>query len=118
MKRILGLDLGSSSIGWAVVDENSREVTDERDQPLADRIVGIGSRIVPLTTDENAQFTKGQALTKNADRTRSRSQRKGYDRYQLRRSLLWIDSWRPPACTMVRHCICPLWNFGGCVHGL
>lgn len=88
MKRILGLDLGSSSIGWAVVDENSREVTDERDQPLADRIVGIGSRIVPLTTDENAQFTKGQALTKNADRTRSRSQRKGYNRYQLRRSLL------------------------------
>ena len=27
MKRILGLDLGSTSIGWAIIDENSEEIT-------------------------------------------------------------------------------------------
>lgn len=88
MKRILGLDLGSSSIGWAVVEENSKEIISETEQPLKDRIVAIGSRIIPLTTEENTQFSKGQALTKNADRTAKRTQRKGYDRYQLRRHLL------------------------------
>lgn len=88
MKRILGLDLGSASIGWAVIEEYSKEVLSEQDEILKDKIVAIGSRIIPLTTDESTQFSKGQALTKNADRTKSRTQRKGYDRYQLRRSLL------------------------------
>jgi CRISPR-associated endonuclease Csn1 len=88
MKKILGLDLGSSSIGWAVVEERSKEVIAEADFSETDKIVAIGSRIVPLTTDESTQFSKGQALTKNADRTAKRTQRKGYDRYQLRRHLL------------------------------
>ena len=89
MKRVLGLDLGSSSIGWAVVEENSVEVTQqETDSCNSDRIVAIGSRIIPLSTDESSQFSAGQALTKNADRTQRRTQRKGYDRYQLRRALL------------------------------
>lgn len=78
MKRILGLDLGSSSIGWAVVDLDS----DKRS------IVNMGSRIIPLTTDDEKQFTKGQAITKNADRTSMRTARKGYDRYQMRRANL------------------------------
>lgn len=90
MKRVLGLDLGSSSIGWAVVeewsDEMPREESGRSDQK--DRIVGIGSRIIPLSVEESTQFSKGQALTKNADRTKRRTQRKGYDRYQLRRTLL------------------------------
>lgn len=88
MKRVLGLDLGSSSIGWAVVEEHSKEVTSESGISEKDKIVAIGSRIIPLSTDESTQFSKGQALTKNADRTKSRTQRKGYDRYQLRRALL------------------------------
>lgn len=88
MKRILGLDLGSASIGWAVIEEYSKEIVSEQDEVLKDKIVAIGSRIIPLTTDESSQFSKGQALTKNADRTKSRTQRKGYDRYQLRRTLL------------------------------
>ena len=29
MKRVLGLDLGSASIGWAVIEENTSEVTSE-----------------------------------------------------------------------------------------
>ena len=88
MKRILGLDLGSASIGWAVIEEYSKEVVSDQDIVLTDKIVAIGSRIIPLTVDESTQFSKGQTLTKNADRTKARTQRKGYDRYQLRRSLL------------------------------
>ena len=88
MKRVLGLDLGSSSIGWAVVEEHSKEVISEGYISDKDKIVAIGSRIIPLSTDESTQFSRGQALTKNADRTKSRTQRKGYDRYQLRRALL------------------------------
>ncbi len=88
MKRVLGLDLGSSSIGWAVIEENSEEVVSDATSSQRDKILGIGSRIIPLTTEESTQFTKGQALTKNADRTFKRTQRKGYDRYQLRRALL------------------------------
>lgn len=88
MKRVLGLDLGSTSIGWAIIEENSVEVLDTPHEGESDKIVAIGSRIIPLTTDESTQFSKGQALTKNADRTAKRTQRKGYDRYQLRRALL------------------------------
>ncbi len=88
MKRVLGLDLGSTSIGWAVIEENSQEILVENQISEQDSIIALGSRIIPLTTDESTQFTKGQALTKNADRTLRRTQRKGYDRYQLRRALL------------------------------
>ena len=89
MKRILGLDLGSASIGWAIIEECSKEVLSAEDNVVKDKIVAIGSRIIPLSVDESTQFSKGQALTKNADRTKARTQRKGYDRYQLRRSLLF-----------------------------
>ena len=88
MKRVLGLDLGSSSIGWAIVEEYSKEVTSEEYASDKDKIVAIGCRIIPLNSDESTQFSKGQALTKNADRTKNRTQRKRYDRYQLRRALL------------------------------
>lgn len=81
MKNILGLDLGTTSIGWAVIN------TDESDNKNSS-IVAVGSRIIPLTSDENNQFSKGQAISKNAERTKNRTKRKGYDRYQLRRALL------------------------------
>ena len=90
MKRILGIDLGSSSIGWAIVDEYSEEITSNENilSPNQDKIVAIGSRVIPLSTEESTQFSKGQAISKNADRTAKRTQRKGYDRYQLRRYTL------------------------------
>lgn len=78
-KHILGLDLGVGSIGWALIET-------EDDQPK--RIVGMGNRIVPISKDDSDQFSKGQAISKNADRTARRTTRKGYDRYQLRRALL------------------------------
>ncbi|MCD7711004.1 MAG: type II CRISPR RNA-guided endonuclease Cas9 [Porphyromonadaceae bacterium] len=79
MKNILGLDLGSGSIGWAVIQE------EEENKPS---ILGIGSRIIPLSTDDATQFTQGQSITKNADRTKARTQRKMLNRYQMRRSML------------------------------
>lgn len=89
MKRILGLDLGSASIGWAIIEENSKEATSADIEAIQkDKIVAIGSRIIPLNVDESTQFSKGQAITKNADRTARRTQRKGYDRYQLRMATL------------------------------
>ncbi len=80
MKKILGLDLGTNSIGWAVVnaDENGNPISIER----------MGSRIVPLTPDDANEFTTGNAISKNKSRTEKRTARKGYDRYQLRRANL------------------------------
>lgn len=79
-KKILGLDLGSASIGWAVVREGEGDGCPQ--------IVALGSRIIPLSADDANQFTTGQAISKNADRTRMRTQRKGYDRFQMRRAAL------------------------------
>lgn len=80
MKKILGLDLGTNSIGWAVVN------VDENGKPQS--IEGMGSRIVPLSSDDTNEFTKGNAISKNQSRTEKRTARKGYDRYQLRREFL------------------------------
>lgn len=82
MKKILGLDLGSSSIGWAVID------ADSDNNPI--KIEDIGCRIVPIDGDELGKFIKGQAISKNADRTAKRTMRKGYDRYQQRRETLKV----------------------------
>lgn len=78
-KKILGLDLGVGSIGWALI---------ETEDNLPQKILGMGSRIVPISKDDSDQFSKGQAITKNADRTARRTARKGYNRYQMRRALL------------------------------
>ena len=80
MKKILGLDLGTNSIGWAVVN------ADENSNPIS--IEGMGSRIVPLSPNDTNEFTKGNAISKNQSRTEKRTARKGYDRYQLRREYL------------------------------
>jgi CRISPR-associated endonuclease Csn1 len=78
MKKILGLDLGSASIGWAVVEENNDKV----------KIVDLGSRIIPYEGTEGKDFAKGTGESRNSLRTKARTARKGYDRYQLRRKFL------------------------------
>lgn len=77
-KKILGLDLGVTSIGWAIIQESD----------LKKEILGMGSRIIPLDNDEKTEFSTGNKISKNQKRTAKRTQRKGYDRYQLRRSFL------------------------------
>ncbi len=81
MKRILGLDLGTTSIGWAFVEEGENE--EERSS-----IISVGSRVIPLTAVENTYFKKGKAITTNADRTLNRSKRRNLQRYKLRRENL------------------------------
>ncbi|CCY16462.1 putative uncharacterized protein [Prevotella sp. CAG:755] len=92
MKKIIGLDLGTTSIGWAYVHE--AESAQERSE-----IVRLGARVVPLTTDEQDEFKKGKSITTNAARLSKRSLRRNADRFQLRRDELagvmkeagWID---------------------------
>ncbi|MDM1346863.1 type II CRISPR RNA-guided endonuclease Cas9 [Myroides marinus] len=81
MKKILGLDLGTTSIGWAYVHEaeNDNEVSS---------IQKIGVRVNPLTVDEQINFEKGKPITTNATRTESRSARRNLQRYKLRREHL------------------------------
>jgi len=81
MKKILGLDLGTNSIGWAVVNE--AETKDEKSS-----IVRIGVRVNPLTVDELTNFEKGKSITTNADRTLKRSARRNLQRYKARRDNL------------------------------
>lgn len=80
MKKVLGLDLGVGSIGWCLVEKD--------DENVPKRIIRMGSRIVPISSDEESGYTKGNAISKNADRTAKRTARKCYDRYQLRRQAL------------------------------
>ena len=80
MKKVLGLDLGVGSIGWCLIEK------DDNNTPK--RILRMGSRIVPISSDEETGYTKGNAISKNADRTAKRTARKCYDRYQLRRKAL------------------------------
>ena len=81
MKKILGLDLGTNSIGWAVVNE--AEKAGEKSS-----IIKLGVRVNPLTVDELSNFEKGKSITTNADRTLKRSMRRNLQRYKLRRDNL------------------------------
>jgi len=85
-KKILGLDLGTTSIGWAYVTEDENDSTKSS-------IIEIGVRVNPLTTEEQTNFEKGKPVSVNAERTLKRGARKTLDRYQLRRSNL-IDALR------------------------
>lgn len=76
-KKILGLDLGTTSIGWAIVTESEDS-----------KIEKVGVRVNPLSTDERNNFNQGKGIGVNAERTRSRSLRRNLDRYQLRRKAL------------------------------
>lgn len=81
MKRVLGLDLGCSSIGWALVNE-AENVGEESS------IIKLGVRVNPLTVDELQNFEKGKSITTNAYRTLKRSMRRNLQRYKLRREAL------------------------------
>lgn len=81
MKKILGLDLGTTSVGWAIV--NVAEKSDEKSA-----ILGCGSRVVPISTEEKDNFEKGKASSTNADRTIKRGMRRNLQRRKQRRDTL------------------------------
>lgn len=79
MKKILGLDLGTNSIGWALVEQDFEN--------KKGKILGMGSRIIPMGTDKQ-DYEKGVGITKNAERRAKRTIRKMNKRYKLRRNKL------------------------------
>lgn len=85
MKKILGLDLGTNSIGWAVV--NANEIARDNDtsylKPIS--ISSAGSRIIPMSADILGDFEKGNSISQTAERTRLRMVRRIHERSLLRR---------------------------------
>ena len=88
MKRILGLDLGTNSIGWALV--NAEEVIRENEtsflKPVS--INASGSRIIPMDEGVLGDFDRGNTKSQTKDRTDKRGTRRLLERYLLRRERL------------------------------
>src|SRR5690554_6738450 len=80
MKKILGLDLGTNSIGWALVESNFKSKTG--------KIIGIGSRIIPMSQEILGEFAKGNSISQTAKRTEFRGKRRLRERHLLRRERL------------------------------
>ncbi|MCH2204197.1 MAG: hypothetical protein MK102_19710, partial [Fuerstiella sp.] len=77
MKTVLGLDLGSNSIGWALLQ------TCDEDSP--ERIVAIGARVFPEGVDRD---TSGSERPKNQTRRIARGTRRQIARRARRRQVI------------------------------
>ena len=92
MKKILGLDLGTNSIGWAVVNE--AETTNEQSSitKLGVRVISYDNFVSTKTGKESKEpvkdFVGGKSISCNAGRTLKRSMRRNLQRYKLRRKNL------------------------------
>ena len=80
MKNILGLDLGSNSIGWAFVQQDFEN--------KQGKIIATGSRIIPMDQGILGDFEKGNTVSQTAERTTYRSMRRLRERHLLRRERL------------------------------
>ncbi|MGN7758982.1 type II CRISPR RNA-guided endonuclease Cas9 [Chryseobacterium sp. 22532] len=80
MKNILGLDLGANSIGWALVQQDF--------ETKQGKILGMGSRIIPMSQDILGEFGKGNSVSQTAERTGYRGVRRLRERFLLRRERL------------------------------
>ena len=78
MKKILGLDLGTNSIGWAIVERDDNE----------GRIIKSGSRIIPMDAATLGDFASGNTKSQTAERTSKRTARRMRERFLLRRERL------------------------------
>jgi CRISPR-associated endonuclease Csn1 len=75
MARTLGLDIGTNSIGWCLIEDGKK-------------IIGMGSRIFPVGVKEDSYAKSGTEESRNAARRTARGIRRGYDRYKQRRGKL------------------------------
>lgn len=80
MKKILGLDLGTNSIGWALTNNDF-------DNKLGN-IEGLGCRIIPMSQDVLGKFDSGVSISQTAERTKYRGTRRLVQRFLLRRERL------------------------------
>ena len=85
MKKILGLDLGTNSIGWAVVNANETARDNDTTYLKPINISSAGSRIIPMSADILGDFDKGNSISQTAERTRLRMVRRIHERCILRR---------------------------------
>lgn len=85
-KHILGLDLGTNSIGWAVV----KETFDTDGTQSSKSILDAGSRIIPMDAAMQSDFARGNSISKTptSERTRMRMIRRINERKLLRRERL------------------------------
>ena len=94
MRKILGLDLGTTSIGWALVNELQKNESS---------IIKTGVRIIQYdnfskvdrksgkvsdSAKPEEDFSSGKGLSPNASRTSKRGARRNLHRYKLRRKAL------------------------------
>lgn len=87
MTKILGLDLGTNSIGWAVVEDTKKQ------------ILGTGVRIFPEGVNRD---TKGGEVSKNETRRTARGARRQQYRRKMRKRMLLIE--------MAKYGMCPITN--------
>ena len=93
MKKILGLDLGTNSIGWAVVNEAEKEGEKSSIMKLGVRVINYDNFVNAKTGkevkgDPADYFRGGKGVSPNAARTSKRSARRNLQRYKLRRENL------------------------------
>lgn len=74
MAKILGLDMGTNSIGWALIEDKQN------------KILGIGSRIFPMGVENLGDGDN--EMSKNASRTGARGVRRQFFRRRLRKKIL------------------------------
>ena len=86
-KKILGLDLGTNSIGWALIEQNF-ENKDKVIDLKQGTIIDLGSRIIPMSQDVLGDFDKGVSKSQTAERTFYRGVRRLRERHLLRRERL------------------------------
>ena len=84
MKKILGLDLGTNSIGWAVVNAS----TNDNNELIYNNIEAAGSRIIPMDAALLSDFEKGNSISQTGERTKARGMRRLHERHLLRRERL------------------------------
>ena len=86
MAKILGLDLGTNSIGWALIDD------------IENKILGIGTRIFPMGVID---LGNGDSeMSKNSSRTGARGVRRQFFRRKLRKKVLLK--------ALAKHNMCPI----------
>ena len=68
MRRILGLDLGTNSIGWAILLAD----VDDKNNIVLKCIEAAGSRIIPMDAATLGDFDRGNSISQTAERTRLR----------------------------------------------
>ena len=87
MSKILGLDLGTNSIGWCLVDDTDK------------KIIKAGSRIIPMDAAAMSDYERGNLQSQASVRTGFRGTRRLYQRAELRRErllrVLHVLGWLP-----------------------